>query len=254
MKDIKDIIGRAVDSYGKAAAGTMAARKRFRYPIDSSTAAALLISEYKNTVEARGRNYLADDETTRRLQSVANWLTNPHCKSSVLLYGSLPGTGKTTTAAAIARMAKGLRNTFNPQTVFQQRCIEAGGKYMPLEEEEKSLLEMYEAAIIIPVFYTAGDLANMIESNRASFEAAKRCSFLIIDDMGTEPVSVKLYGNEFFPLIEILQHRYAEMLPTIITTNLELSRISDYYGPRILDRLREMCETLYYTQGESYRR
>jgi DNA replication protein DnaC len=171
-----------------------------------------------------------------------------------LLYGSLPGTGKTTTAAAIARMAKGLKNSFNPQTVFRQRCIEAGGEYKPLEDEEKTLYEMCEAAVIVPAFYTAGDLANLVESNKGAFEAAKQSKFLIIDDMGTEPVSVKLYGNEFFPIIEIILHRYAAMLPTIITSNLGLNRIADIYGERIADRLREMCETLYFAQGESYRR
>lgn len=253
MKNLEDIIGRAVDSYGKIAAETIAPRKRFCFPIDSNTAASLLISEYKNTVEARTRVYLADSETAGRLHSIANWLTNRNCKPSLLLYGSLPGTGKTTTATAILRMAQGLRAAFNAQTIQAQRCREAG-KYIPLEESEKNLLSMCEAAVIVPSFYTAVDLANIVESNRSTFEAAQRCNFLIIDDLGIEQYSRRVYGNEVFPIIEILQYRYANMLPTIITSNLGFNGIADRYGDRIADRLREMCETLYFAQGESYRR
>lgn len=254
MKDIKDIIGRAINDCSNAAAGAITLKKRFCFPLEAGQAAALLLSHYKIAVEERGRIYIADNETARRLQSIANWLTNPNCKPSLLLSGSLPGTGKTTTAAAIEKMARGLKAAFNPQAIQDKICREAGGQYIPLEEEEKTRLAMCENAVIIPYFYTAGDLANLVESNKGAFEAAKRSSFLIIDDMGTEPVSVKLYGNEFFPIIEILQYRYAAMLPTIITTNLGLSTISNLYGQRISDRLGEMCETLYYAQGESYRR
>ena len=249
----KDIITDALTRYGNTAAGGTFTPRRFCFPLEPTAARVLLTSEYKNAVEARGKIYLADDETPRRIQSIANWLTNPNCKPSLLLYGSLPGTGKTTAARAIERMAKGLKAAFDANAIQEQRCREAG-KYLPLSEEERMNLTMHEAAIIIPTFYTAGDLANMVDSNKATFEAAKRCNFLIIDDMGTEPVSVRLYGNEFFPIIEVLLHRYNAMLPTIITSNLAFNSISDIYGPRISDRLREMCETLYFSQGESYRR
>ena len=253
MKELKQIFAQVVNNYGKDAAHSTAALKRFYYPIDASKAAELLASEYKNTVEARGRLYLADNETATRLQSIANWLTNASCKPSLLLYGSLPGTGKTTTARAIARMARGLKAAFNAESIQEQRCKDAG-KWIPLENYERDYLSMCENSIIVPVFYTAMELANMVESSKATFEALKRTQFLIIDDLGTEPVSVKVFGNEYAPIIELLQHRYAEMLPTIITTNLGLNQIAATYGPRISDRLREMCEMLNYAQGESYRR
>lgn len=253
MKDLHTIIGRAIDNYRSEAANKCPQAPRFCYPIESGEATQLLLCEYKNTVEARGKVYRADSETARRLQSIATWLTNRNCKPSLLLCGALPGTGKTTTATAILRMAQGLRAAFNAQTIQAQRCREAG-KYIPLEESEKNLLSMCEAAVIVPSFYTAVDLANIVESNRSTFEAAQRCNFLIIDDLGTEPVSRRVYGNEVFPIIEILQYRYANMLPTIITSNFGLNKIAELYGPRISDRLRDMCEILFYTQEESYRR
>ena len=65
---------------------------------------------------------------------------------------------------------------------------------------------------------------------------------LFIDDLGTEPLAVRNYGNEIMPLTELLLHRYDKGLPTVITTNLGDQAIADTYGPRILDRLNEMYE------------
>ena len=250
MKDLKDIIGRAIDNYGKAAAGAVIPRKRFCFPIDSQRAADLLKIEYKKGVEARNRIFIDDNETAQRVQIAANWLTNPDCRPWLLLYG-LPSTGKTILAQAIQRIAEELKGLFNPQIVQEQRC-RAAGKYIPLNEEEKRLLSMCEAAVIVPAFKTARDLAKMAVTSKAEFEGAKKCDFLIIDELGEDPVSVWEWKNEYLPLTEILDYRYRAMLPTIITSNLALNNIAVNYGDRIEQRMKEMCER-YHSQGDSYR-
>ena len=91
----------------------------------------------------------------------------------------------------------------------------------------------------------------------------KRCKLLGIDDLGTEAIIVKSYGNEFSPLAELIAARYSSRLFTVITTNLsvvadsqgmEVDELQKTYGDRIFDRLREMCNTIRY-DGEqpSYR-
>ncbi len=255
MKEINQLIEDAVKAYGEAAANKTAEINRFCFPLESGKAAELLLCEYKNEVEARGSYFRADSETKERVKSVANWLTTRTCKPSLLLSGALPGTGKTTMARAIERMAKSLKSALDPQSVQGKRCREAG-KYIPLDESERKWLTMCEAAVIVPRFCRAVDLAAMTESDRTAFDSMKRCGFLIIDDIGEEPVSVKLFGNEFFPVISVLEYRYDNMLPTIITSNLGLNALGrpEMYGERISSRLQEMCEKLYYTQSESYRR
>jgi len=61
------------------------------------------------------------------------------------------------------------------------------------------------------------------------------------DDLGAEKLG-KNYGSEEV-MIDILENRYDNNLrgaKTHIVTNLSLEQIADRYGPRVLDRLRQM--------------
>ncbi len=72
---------------------------------------------------------------------------------------------------------------------------------------------------------------------------------LIIDDLGveqsTEWAITRIYN--------IIDSRYRNNLPTVITTNLELVDIEKKYGKRTYDRLLEMC-TPVLNEGKSIRR
>ncbi|ATW48237.1 ATP-binding protein [Streptomyces peucetius] len=65
-----------------------------------------------------------------------------------------------------------------------------------------------------------------------------RCPLLIIDDLGaakssewTEEITTRL-----------INRRYNEMLPTLITTNLGMADLRDYIGDRVASRLTEMTD------------
>ena len=81
----------------------------------------------------------------------------------------------------------------------------------------------------------------------------KNQELLFIDDIGTEPASVKRWGNEFSPVLELLYARYDRQLFTIATSNLKDSDFGERYGIRIADRMEEMFERIYY-QNKSYRK
>lgn len=253
MQTIEEIIEKAVTGYNDAISKAPQVRKRFCFPITMERAFSLLMCAYKNTVEARVPAYLDDEETPRRLQSIANWLTNPARKPSLLLTGGLTGTGKTTAAKALKEMARGLKESFDSNRIQTQMCREAGA-YVPLSEDAKSRLSFCESRVLVPVFFTANDIAKLAEEQRGEYDGATRAPFLIVDDLGTEQRILKRYGNEILPLTDLLLYRYEQMLPTVITTNLSQSQIAEQYGPRISDRLKEMCEILVFSQGESYRR
>lgn len=63
-------------------------------------------------------------------------------------------------------------------------------------------------------------------------------SVLIIDDLGAEKASEWVIAT----LHKIIDKRYREVLPTIVTSNLSLSELSDRVGDRIPSRLAEMCD------------
>lgn len=73
---------------------------------------------------------------------------------------------------------------------------------------------------------------------------------LVLDDLGREFIDAK--GSFLVDLDELIDTRYAEMRPLIITTNCKAEVFAERYGARIFDRVVEAgrWETI---QGESLR-
>lgn len=69
---------------------------------------------------------------------------------------------------------------------------------------------------------------------------------LVIDDLGAEKVSDWVAETMF----KIVDKRYREVLPTIITSNLELGELSERLGDRISSRIAEMCDVIHMEGGD----
>lgn len=63
---------------------------------------------------------------------------------------------------------------------------------------------------------------------------------LIIDDLGAEKPSEWVSET----LFKIIDKRYREVLPTIITSNFDLGEMSERLGDRITSRIVEMCDVI----------
>lgn len=102
-------------------------------------------------------------------------------------------------------------------------------------------------------FYTANDFVKLAVSDPETFNnVIHRHKWLIIDDLGTEPNEVIVYGNKMQPVREMFYARYDKKLVTIFTTNLRDEDFTTYYGERIADRCREMQLKIVFQQ-QSYR-
>lgn len=123
----------------------------------------------------------------------------PHCEQTLLLFGTT-GLGKTYVSKCIMR-----------------RIIERG----------------YTAA-----FYTAYRLFSLFHSHRLGenidLSPILTVPLLIVDDIGTEPMTRNVTIEYFF---DLLNERNIAGLHTIIVTNLTYSEIKDRYGLRIHSRL-----------------
>ena len=96
------------------------------------------------------------------------------------------------------------------------------------------------------------DLAATFEGRNDYISRLCRYPLLIIDDFGMERGTE--YGLE--QVYNVIDSRYRSGLPLIVTTNLTLQELQnppDTPHERIYDRLREMCQPVYFS-GENQRK
>lgn len=196
-------------------------------PADQKRILDCLTAAYKHQVASVGMLYLPDQYTDKALADVARWLTT-HTKSGLLLRGYL-GVGKTTMLKAMAATLKILIQ-----------------KTLPIVD--------------------AREISNLARNEKGTsrLQELTTSPLLGIDDLGTEPQTVKNYGNDLSPISELLTDRYNNRRFTIITTNLAIrtddngnltDELQTTYGDRLADRFREQYNTIYYSaEQKSYRK
>ena len=110
-----------------------------------------------------------------------------------------------------------------------------------------------EVAVCMTNFATIlNDLAATFEGRNDYISRLCRYPLLIIDDFGMERGTE--YGLE--QVYNVIDSRYRSGLPLIVTTNLTLQELQnppDTPHERIYDRLREMCQPVYFS-GENQRK
>lgn len=71
--------------------------------------------------------------------------------------------------------------------------------------------------------------------------------FVVLDDVGCEPIPIKHYGTDIRWFADLIESRYigqTDYSNLIITTNLDGNKIEELYGYRIRSRVREMFNVI----------
>lgn len=214
MKELLNVLQRQLDQVTKT---------RFSLSdVDPQEMVSMLSACYNAEVVKRRVQMLNDSVTSERIAKVAKWLSGNN-KTGLLLYGETCGTGKTVMGNAICSLVNYMFDS-------------------PYSNERKYVYRT-SAINLVKVYSNNQDLYNRIVSQE----------LLFIDDLGAEPANLKIYGNEFSPVTELLYNRYDRQCWTIVTSNLSDEHIRERYGARIDDRIREMFDRIYF-QGKSYRK
>lgn len=142
-----------------------------------------------------------DDGIKKSLQA---WIDQHKTgKESLMLYGK-PGVGKTHAMYSLLQKAPNIKHRFYNSTEI-------------IEDIRASFNDRY-----------VQNPMNMLKG----FDG-----YLFIDDFGTERLT-DFVQDMFY---QIINDRYINKLPTIISTNFDLSEIADRLGERVASRLAEMC-------------
>lgn len=147
----------------------------------------------------------------------------------LLLVGSV-GSGKTHLAAAIAN------KILDNWDIDENEAASVVGGFV-LGEAKTFGATVKFSTVISLLEEIRGSFGNAEADSHGIIKAHKRAGVLILDDLGAE----KPTDWAIERLFEIIDHRYNELLPTVITTNLQPKLLKTVVGERIFDRIREMC-------------
>ena len=165
-----------------------------------------------------------DQDTKAKIEKTAKWITGDNYKVGLMVYGGV-GNGKTTLLRAINDLLSSM--------------------YSNRKRWDDNLAIEYVTAI---------EIFNITKSDDQSrYKRIKDSDVLFIDDLGVEPITAKVWGNEISPITDIIYHRYDEQLCTIVTSNLSDEALKERYGLRMADRMEEMFDSIN-SSGVSYRK
>lgn len=151
------------------------------------------------------------------LNRILDWTKNP---KDILFFASNPGVGKTYLAAAIA-------NDWDEKG-FPFRAF-----------NERSLLSQ---------------LRGIVREGNCDYEYELRrlcdCPFFILDDLGTAK-ETEFQKEVIFDFVDI---RWASRKPTIITSNVSISYLGEYFGERFISRMSDNRNVIIEYCGDDRRR
>jgi DNA replication protein DnaC len=189
---------------------TERARFDFRVP---DTVEDHLTACYRDVVERFGCTFSPTPDTRRVLKSAAQWFRTG--KPGLLLTGTV-GTGKSKLLMAIRTLIAYYTDNRDNMKIFSAPAI----CELPLSKDD---------------------------DDATTFARLRTYLYLGIDDLGAEPVTVKSWGTELSPVIDVLYRRYDERMVTIITTNDSIEpTLKNKYGDRIYDRLCEQYDIIVF--------
>lgn len=156
---------------------------------------------------------------------------------SLYLYSAEPGTGKTTTAAALAN-----------EWLIRHYIGSIQRNRQPLERPVY-FLDVNAWQTLFLGFTRPGIPQDTAERHAAEYYAmeqrAKTTPFVILDDIGVRSASEAFRAD----LHSVINHRVANALPTVYTSNVPLADLAQIFDSRLADRIRDQCVEIVFVGG-----
>ncbi len=159
---------------------------------------------------------------------------------SLYLWSESPGTGKTTTAVALLNAWISTEYLMALSEGNQPTSVSA--YFLDVNEWQTDYNNFNRPRVPDNIAEPAS-----IRYYKA-MELAKHAEFAVLDDIGVRDAGDAFRGD----LHTVINHRTANGLPTVYTSNLELSEMERIFDERLYDRMRDQCAKMSFI-GESKR-
>lgn len=206
--------------------------------INGRVTAAKLPADYRNLTllnsparKGQERIYEKLDDYVTTFKRMYDEKDNRRIKS-VYLYSKSPGTGKTTTAAALV-------NQFIIASYLGALKI---GKQPPLKPAY--FLDLNELQSTFNLGTQIRD-ESALKSFRKSIQIASHATFVAIDDIGLRNATEAFRGH----VHTIINARCANGLPTVYTSNVTIDELATVFDERLADRVRDQCAVFAFEGG-----
>jgi DNA replication protein DnaC len=159
---------------------------------------------------------------------------------SLFLWSESPGTGKTTSATALLNeyiIANYLGSLKRDRQALQRPAV---------------MLDVNEWQSLFNEFNRSNLPADIAEPASREYyrrlQQAKLAPFAVLDDIGVRSATEAFRGD----LHSVINHRTANGLPTVFTSNLPLKEMATVFDARLFDRMKDQCAEIHF-EGTSKR-
>lgn len=154
---------------------------------------------------------------------------------SLYLWSESPGTGKTTSAAAL--ISEWIARDYLGALKAGKQPMQTPAIFLDINE----LQTTYNLA-------TMTDDDEAMKRIGATIKRTQSAPFAVIDDIG-----VRSATEAFRAYVHaVINHRVTSGLPTVYTSNLPMSDMANVFDARLYDRIRDQCAEIHFA-GESKR-
>lgn len=195
----------------------------------------------KRSVQQRFRNYWADEGQREAFQAAREfakeYIEGKNDGTGLILIGGV-GSGKSHLASAIINAV--VDYVHIPDGIAERSC-------------ERAVVGIpYCGAYFVGTVSLLEQLRSSYDSDGGILQIMEKCKkaeLLVLDDLGAEKPSDWTRER----LFEIIDYRYNDCSPVVITTNADIQELRRNMGDRICDRIRSMCRT-YTVMSKSHRK
>lgn len=159
---------------------------------------------------------------------------------SLYLYSLATGTGKTTTAAAIANTY--LIRHYIGSLQRNRRPLNRPVYFLDVNDWQTDFNAFNRPRVPDHIAEPAS------EAYYRAMEYAKTAPFVVMDDIGVRDASDAFRGD----LHAVINHRVTNRMPTVYTSNVTIDELADVFDKRLADRVRDQCAVVPFV-GESKR-